>query len=127
MEMLKAGAGVGDMTPAEIAKNDSKPFTFGKYKAIVSQISVMDPAEVMALKDLLLVAMSNMCKHEGYDLSLVMVTDIMNESTHLLVAGEPQDLVAKAFAKPVEDSCVYLPGVMSRKKQIVPPMTEAAK
>ena len=126
MEMLKAGAGVGYMTPAEIAKNDSKPFTFGKYKAIVSQISVMDPAEVMALKDLLLVAMSNMCKHEGYDLSLVMVTDIMNESTDLLYVGEPKQLLADAFGKAADGDCMHLPGVVSRKKQIVPQLTEAA-
>ena len=56
-----------------------------------------------------------------------MVTDILNESTHLLVAGEPADLVEKAFEKKVEDNCVFLPGVMSRKKQIVPQMTNAAK
>ena len=127
MAMLKAGAGIDGMTPDQVADTDLKAFEFGTVKAIISQISVMDPKEVLDIKADLLAAMKANCQAKGVELALLMVTDIMNESTHLLVAGEPQDLVAKAFAKPVEDSCVYLPGVMSRKKQIVPPMTEAAK
>ena len=127
MAMLKAGAGIDGMTPEQVADTDLKAFEFGTVKAIISQISVMDPQEVLDIKADLLAAMKANCQAKGVELALLMVTDIMNESTHLLVAGEPQDLVAKAFAKPVEDSCVYLPGVMSRKKQIVPPMTEAAK
>ena len=126
MDMLKAGAGVGDMTPAEIAKTDSKPFTFGAYKAIVSQISVMDTAEVLAMKQELTAAMTDICANEGFDLSLVMVTDIMEESTDLLFVGEPKELIAKAFQKEVNGDCIHLPGVMSRKKQIVPQLTEAA-
>jgi len=50
MDMLKAGSGIGDMTPAEIAKNDMKEFQIGDYRVIVSQLSVMDTAEVMALR-----------------------------------------------------------------------------
>lgn len=127
MELLKAGAGIGDMTPTEIAKSDSKPFTFGSTSVVVSQISVMDPKEVLDIKADLLAAMGDLAKENGNDMYLTMVTDILNESTYLLVAGEPKSLVEKAFGKTVEDNCVYLPGVVSRKKQIVPQMTEAAK
>mgnify|MGYP003527985363 FL=1 len=126
MAMLKAGAELGDLTPAQIAKTDSKPFSFGKYKAIVAQISVMDTADILAKKAELVAAMQELCQNEGYDMSLLMVTDIMEESTELVFVGEPKQLIADAFGKDASGDSIYLPGVMSRKKQIVPQLTEAA-
>ena len=126
MAMLKAGADLGDLTPAQIAKTDSKPFSFGKYKAIVAQISVMDTADILAKKAELVAAMQELCQNEGYDMSLLMVTDIMEESTELVFVGEPKQLIADAFGKDASGDSIYLPGVMSRKNQIVPQLTEAA-
>lgn len=126
MAMLKAGADLGDLTPAQIAKTDSKPFSFGQYKAIVAQISVMDTADILAKKAELVAAMQELCQNEGYDMSLLMVTDIMEESTELVFVGEPKQLIADAFGKDASGDSIYLPGVMSRKKQIVPQLTEAA-
>ena len=126
MAMLKAGADLGDLTPAQIAKTDSKPFSFGKYKAIVAQISVMDTADILAKKAELVAAMQELCQNEGYDMSLLMVTDIMEESTELVFVGEPKQLIADDFGKDASGDSIYLPGVMSRKKQIVPQLTEAA-
>lgn len=126
MAMLKAGADLGDLTPAQIAKTDSKPFSFGKYKAIVAQISVMDTADILAKKAELVAAMQELCQNEGYDMSLLMVTDIMEESTELVFVGGPKQLIADAFGKDASGDSIYLPGVMSRKKQIVPQLTEAA-
>ncbi len=126
MAMLKAGADLGDLTPAQIAKTDSKPFSFGNYKAIVAQISVMDTTDILAKKAELVAAMQELCQNEGYDMSLLMVTDIMEESTKLVFVGEPKQLIADAFGKDASGDSIYLPGVMSRKKQIVPQLTEAA-
>lgn len=127
MDMLKAGSGIGDMTPQEIAKNDLKEFQIGDYRIIVSQISVMDTKEVMDLEDELIAAMTNICEKEGFDMSLVMVTDILEEATYLLYAGSPKTLIGEAFKKDASGTHVYLPGVMSRKKQIIPPLSEAVK
>ena len=127
MAMLKAGSGIGDMTPAEIAKNDLKEFQIGEYRIIVSQISVMDTKEVMDLEPQLIEAMTNICEKEGFDMSLVMVTDILEEATYLLYTGSPKTLIGEAFKKDASGTHVYLPGVMSRKKQIIPPLSEAVK
>lgn len=127
MAMLKAGSGIGDMTPAEIAKNDLKEFQIGEYRIIVSQISVMDTAEVLALEPALIDSMNTICQKEGFDMSLVMVTDIIEEGTHLLYAGSPRTLIGEAFHKDASGNSIYLPGVMSRKKQIIPPLSEAVK
>ena len=127
MDMLKAGSGIGDMTPAEIAKNDMKEFQIGDYRVIVSQLSVMDTAEVMALKEQLLASMRSICEKEGFDLSLLMVTNILDESTELLYVGAPKTLIGEAFQKDASGDSIYLPGVMSRKKQVIPPLSEAVK
>lgn len=127
LAMLKAGSGIGDMTPAEIAKNDMKEFNIGDYRITVSQISVMDPKEVMDLEEELIKSMASICEKSGFDMSLVMVTDILQEATYLLYAGSPKTLIGEAFKKDASGTHVYLPGVMSRKKQVIPPLSEAVK
>lgn len=127
LEMLKAGSGIGDMTPAEIVKNDMKEFVIGDYRIMVSQISVMDTKEVMDLEDELIASMKNICDKDSFDMSLVMVTNIIEEATTLLFAGSPKTLIAEAFGKGADGTHIFLPGVMSRKKQIIPPLSEAVK
>ncbi|MBO6304400.1 MAG: putative manganese-dependent inorganic diphosphatase [Selenomonadaceae bacterium] len=127
LEMLKAGSGIGDMTPAEIVKNDMKEFVIGDYRIMVSQISVMDTKEVMDLEDELIASMKNICEKDSFDMSLVMVTNIIEEATTLLFAGSPKTLIAEAFGKGADGTHIFLPGVMSRKKQIIPPLSEAVK
>ncbi len=127
MAMLKAGAGIGDMTPAEIAKTDMKEFQIGDYHIIISQIQVMDTKEVLDIEPQLIAAMTKICEKEGYDMSLVMATDILEEATYLLYAGQPKTLIGEAFRKDASGTHIYLPGVMSRKKQVVPPLSEAVK
>ena len=127
LEMLKAGSGIGDMTPAEIVKNDMKEFVIGDYRIIVSQISVMDTKEVMDLESEISAARKNICEKDSYDMSMVMVTNIIEEATTLLFHGSPKTLISEAFHKGAEGTNIYLPGVMSRKKQIIPPLSEAVK
>ena len=127
LEMLKAGSSTGNMSPMEIVRNDLKEFTIGAYRVIVSQTSVMDTKEIMAKEDELLTAMKAICDTEGFDLSLVMITDILEEATYLLFTGSPRTLIGEAFRKDTSGTHLYLPGVMSRKKQIIPPLSEAVK
>ncbi len=127
MELLKAGASISDMKPAEIAKNDMKEFQIGDYRVLVSQISVMDTEEAMKMKPELLESMQAICATDNFDMCLLMVTDILQESTELLYVGSPKTLIGQAFMKDASGDSIYLPGVMSRKKQIIPPLTEAVK
>lgn len=127
MAMLKAGADIGDMTPAQIVKNDSKEFQIGNYPMLISQLSVMDTDQVMAMKDEILSEMERVCTAEGYAMSIVIVTDIIKEGSYLLFSGEPKNLIGEAFKQDASQSVMYLEGVMSRKKQIIPPLSEAVK
>ena len=127
LAMLRAGAGIGGKSPTEIAKNDMKEFKIGDYRIIVSQISVMDTKEVLDIEKKIIEVMKENCEREGFDMHLLMVTDILEEATYLLYAGSPKTLIGEAFKKDASGTHVYLPGVMSRKKQIIPPLSEAVK
>jgi manganese-dependent inorganic pyrophosphatase len=68
-----------------------------------------------------------MRESHSYDASFLMITSIIDESTNLIFAGNMEDTVSAAFGKDILDKEVYLPKVMSRKKQIVPPILDALK
>lgn len=125
MEMLKAGSSIGNMSPMSIARNDMKEFKFGDYNASISQISVMDTNDVMKHKDKIIDSLNNICENDGFDLSMLMVTNILEENTELLYTGSPKALIGEAFKMDASGNSIFLPGVMSRKKQIVPPLSDA--
>ena len=126
-EMLEAGLDISDMSAADLAANDAKKYTFGAYNVLIAQTSVSDAMTVLTRKAKLIAAMDELRRAEGCDLHLLMLTESFNGNTTLLIAGEPKKLVTAAFGKEVTDNMIELPGVMSRKKQIVPPLTAAAK
>ena len=127
MSILKAGASIKGMSTADIIANDIKEFQIGDYRMTIGQISVMDTEEVLSIKEPLKQDMEVLRQKENYDMVLLMVTDILNEGTHLVYVGQPVSLLKQAFGSEGEDGVFYLPGVMSRKKQIIPPMSEAAR
>jgi manganese-dependent inorganic pyrophosphatase len=127
MAVLKAGSNITNMSAAEVVHTDLKEFQTGEYSLAISQISVMDPRELLTKQADVLTYLSTMRSKENYDMALLMVTDIMKEATHILYAGQPAKLLEAAFGTRGEDGLLYLPGVMSRKKQVVPPLVEAAR
>jgi manganese-dependent inorganic pyrophosphatase len=127
MEMLKAGANVSDLTPDQIAHNDMKEFSGGGKTFTISQVQVMDTTDLLNQKTVLVSALDKMRESHSYDASFLMITSIIDESTNLIFAGNMEDTVSAAFGKDILDKEVYLPKVMSRKKQIVPPILDALK
>ncbi len=127
LALLKAGSGIGDLSPLEIIRGDLKEFQIGENRVAIGQISVMDPAEILAAGAGLLDQLKTLCQQEDYDAAILMVTDILKESSHLIYTGRAADLVEKAFNHSGGRGVLYLPGVMSRKKQVVPPMVEASR
>ena len=127
MELLRAGSDIGNMTGTEIAKNDMKEFLIGRSRISISQCSVLERQQVLDRKPEILEALERLRKKEGYDLSIVMITNVLEEASMLLFNGSPTNLVGEAFLMDASQNMVYLPGVMSRKKQVVPPLSESAK
>nr|WP_294528774.1 putative manganese-dependent inorganic diphosphatase [uncultured Blautia sp.] len=128
-EMFKAGSNLKDKSPEEIFYQDYKKFiaegnvTFG-----VGQISSMDKDELLEIKERLEPFMVSECGRHGVTRVYFMLTNILDESTMLLYYGEgSQEMAESAFHIEPEDGAFMLPGVVSRKKQIIPAMMEAAQ
>ncbi|MDF2568737.1 MAG: Cobalt-dependent inorganic pyrophosphatase [Sporomusa sp.] len=127
MSMLKAGSVIDKLTPGDIIATDLKEFQIGEYYVAISQISVMDPEEVLKQQLELKNALQAICQKEQYNMAVLLVTGILDEATYLLHYGQPSGLIAAAFGEGRPDGTWYLPGVMSRKKQVVPPLIDAVR
>lgn len=127
MAVLRAGTRLGDMTVSELLRYDVKEFQIGEYRVAVAQLSVLDPEEILGAREQIEEDMESMCHRGHYDIVLFMITDIIKEGTYLLYSGKQSVLIAEAFGSGEGEELLYLPGVMSRKKQIIPPLSEAAR
>ena len=125
LDMLKAGTNLASKSDETLISQDAKSFDMNGTQVRVDQINTVDLNEVFDREDGLRAAIEKQNKEIGSDLFLVMITNILNSYTRLLVVGEPQSVVEQAFGKKLEDNKMDLPGVVSRKKQIVPPLEAA--
>ena len=123
-EMLKAGSSLEGYSIEEILNIDSKNFTFGEVKGIVTQVLTYDVNSIFTIKDELIKAMNKKLEEIVGTLYVFMLTDISENSSTLLIAGSDAHIAHKAFGGNIGED-VYLEGVVSRKKQIVPQLTEA--
>ena len=117
--------GLASKTEEELITADAKSFDMGGKTVRVDQVNTVDLDEVFAREAALRAAIEKQSAAEGYDLFLLMVTNILDSNTRLLVVGEPKEMVEKAFEKELVADKVDLPGVVSRKKQIVPQLEAA--
>ena len=128
MALLKAGSSLNRQSPADTIRQDLKEFKLGNLRVSISQVYVMDSGELASKIDPLQKELESLRVQEGYDLALLMVTDILLESTELLATGSPLKLINYAFEiEPQASGTYHLPGVLSRKKQMIPPLGRAAQ
>jgi manganese-dependent inorganic pyrophosphatase len=120
--MYQAKFDLATLAPEEIASNDLKTFVFGNITVGIGQVEVADKTPVLARKAELLEAMRRFQTDHNFDLMLLMVSDILLEGTELLAVGQTR-LVEKAFGASLREQALWLPGVLSRKKQVVPPIS----
>lgn len=125
MEMLKVGADISDYPAEKLAHNDTKEFGSESNVFTIGQISVMDVAPINKKKSEILKELEATKASKGYAASYLMVTDILSEDTFLWFTDGAAGMVEKAFGTKVENGAAYLPKVMSRKKQVAPPLLKA--
>jgi manganese-dependent inorganic pyrophosphatase len=124
-ELFQAGSVVNTLSPKELVQNDYKEYEFAGDKIAVGQIEIMSLDEVNAdKKEEILAAINELVEAEGYKALLLMITDIMAEGTLLTYNVEARDIVAGAFDVDAGENEVYLDGVLSRKKQIIPVLSD---
>jgi manganese-dependent inorganic pyrophosphatase len=124
-EMFKAGTSLVDKTPEQIFHQDFKTFSLNHLKIGVSQVGTMDLESFEPIKKSMLTLMEKKASENNFSVLLLMITDILKGGSQFLVCGSEKDLVSRAFNVKLHDSSVYLPGIISRKKQVIPPITSA--
>ncbi|RDI45419.1 manganese-dependent inorganic pyrophosphatase [Falsibacillus pallidus] len=125
LEMLKAGADLSDKTVHDLITLDAKEFSMGDSKVEIAQVNAVDTAEVFERKAEIEGALEYVINEKGLDLFLFVVTDILTNDSVALALGEKASAIEKAYNVKLEDNTAVLKGVVSRKKQIVPVLTEA--
>ncbi|MDH9161522.1 MULTISPECIES: manganese-dependent inorganic pyrophosphatase [Staphylococcus] len=125
LEMLKAGASTSNKSATDLLTMDAKSFNMGDYTTRIGQVNAVDIDEVFERQEELEKEMLETSANEKYDLFVLVVTDIINSNSKILVVGPEKDKVGTAFNVELNNGTAFLPGVVSRKKQVVPQITEA--
>ena len=126
MDMLKAGTDLSDYTAEELINIDAKYTTMNGNPLIIAQVNTVDIDDVMKNKLELENAINNVINEKGLNLFMLAITDIVNSNSQIIALGNRIDMVEKAFNITLVDNTALLPGVVSRKKQIVPVLQENA-
>ena len=113
-------ASSGDKSADTLLKTDFKEFHLADHKLGISQITTMDSAHMLNRLEEFLAAMTILKEEKQYDMVLLMITDVLREGTELVFLGD-KEILRQAFdLGPVDGKHVFLPGIVSRKKQMVP-------
>ena len=125
LAMLKAGADISDKTALEIVDGDAKSFDMNHYQVRIGQVNTVGFNDVLERKEEFLQTMTQALEENNYAIFLLVVTDILTNDSIGFVVGDDYAHVEEAFKQKVEDYQLSLPGIVSRKKQVVPPLREA--
>jgi manganese-dependent inorganic pyrophosphatase len=124
LDMLKAGADLSDKTIAQLISLDAKEFQMSSAKVEIAQVNAVDVNDVLSKQAELEDALTNIINEKGLDLFLFVVTDILNNDSVGLAIGRAADAVEQAYNVKLQDNKAILKGVVSRKSQIVPVLTD---
>ena len=119
---LYSVSGADDKSAEELFRTDYKQFHIADKDLGVSQITCVDASHLLTRKDEFMAVMVKLKKDMDFDDVILMITDVLLEGSYLLYVGS-DDVIQQAFSVVPKDNCVFLPGVMSRKKQVVPMLT----
>ncbi|WP_074034174.1 manganese-dependent inorganic pyrophosphatase [Exiguobacterium sp. AT1b] len=126
LEMLKAGADLSQKTIEELISLDAKEFAMGDYRVEIAQVNTVDANDVLNRKSEVEAAIAKTVAAKNLDLFVFAITNILTNDSEAIVVGPKTELFEQAFNVTLQNGLATLPGVVSRKKQIVPFLTEAA-
>ena len=125
IEIFKAKSNWSKKTIHEIITTDYKEYELGGKNIGITQVETVDTTDLEKRKDEFLEDMNKIKKDRNLDTIIVLLTDIIKEGCLMFITGNSVALIEKTFGKDIKDNEVYLPGVLSRKKQIVPLLEKA--
>ena len=120
LEMLKAGTDLGDFSEAELVNLDAKNLDKDGNKFVIAQVNTVSIEDVLKRQKELESAINSEIDKKGLQLFVFVITDILNSNSEIIALGKRTDAVEKAFDVKLENNRAFLPGVVSRKKQLLP-------
>ena len=124
MALLKAGTNLASKSEVELIGIDAKTFELNGNAVRVAQVNTVDIAEVLERQEAIEAAIKDAMAAEGYSDFVLMITDIVNSNSEILAIGANMDKVEAAFNFTLDNNHAFLAGAVSRKKQVVPQLTE---
>ena len=118
--MFKIKSSVKNFSDKEIIKNDFKDYEFKAGKFGIGQVETVDLNEFDKREKTLLETMEKMQKQENYHSLILSFTDIINEGSQFLIVSNDKEKIIKALGQESDNNKVYIKGIISRKKQVVP-------
>lgn len=125
LALLKAGTNLASKSAEELIDIDAKTFELNGNPVRVAQVNTVDIAEVLDRQAEIEAAITKAFADNGYSDFVLMITDIINSNSEILALGRNMDKVESAFNFTLENNHAFLPGAVSRKKQVVPQLTES--
>ncbi|MBK9926616.1 MAG: DHH family phosphoesterase [Anaerolineales bacterium] len=118
--VLSAGAGLSNRKPEEVVSTDIKPFEAGGFKFAVAQAEVTDIMQLAEHLGPLTSALDALRDKRGLDFAMLLITDVVRGSSRLIISSNPPPILADIPYPPLPDGTRDAPGVVSRKKQLLP-------
>ena len=118
MDMLKAGTDLDDFSEEELLNLDAKEFESNGFKYVIAQVNTVSIEDVLKRKEKLEERINKKVQENNLDLFVFVITDIVNSNSEAIVLGERTELISKTYE--IKDNIANMPGVVSRKKQILP-------
>lgn len=126
LDMLKAGTDLTGFSAKDILFIDAKETSLKDVKSIIAQVNTACIDNVMKFKTDLEAEMNKIIEEKDLGLFVLAITDIINSNSQAIVLGKRADIVEKSYNVTLENNTALLKGIVSRKKQMVPIMTENA-
>ena len=120
LEMLKAGTDLDDFSAEELVNLDAKSLDKNGSKFVIAQVNTVSIEDALKRQEELETAINKEIETKNLDLFVFAITDILNSNSEVIALGKRVDAVEKAFDKKLEDNKMFLEGVVSRKKQLLP-------
>lgn len=124
LEMLKAGTDLSDLTAEELIKIDAKEVMLNDVKSQIAQINTASIPVMMERKEELEKAIKSTIDERELDVFVLLITDIIESNSQAIVLGKRSEIVENAYDVKLEDNTAFLPGIVSRKKQVIPILTQ---
>ncbi len=120
LKIINAGSTLKGKTPDEIVGSDQKEYVIGKYKIGIAQVYSIDSENLFDIRPILFERMQHLCDKNGLAMFMLLVTDLNRNGSDILLVGDRKDIFYKAYGIQNNDEPIFLPAVLSRKKQVVP-------